>query len=529
MYSVVKTYVPRGFSALEASLEVSILPGLPSFSMSGVREGQRHEMENRLRAALKNNGFRWPQGRIIVAISPAWLQKSGSSFDLPAAVGILEASEQIVPRKKQEFAFMGELGLDACLRRVPGIFTCLELAAEKKQVIPVIPKANKSDALSFPHCPIALAADLDEALAYCEGHKEAALPQADTTTREISRSEGSELLASFSGDSLIMLGLSLALAGWHPFFLLGSPGSGKSMLAELAVSLLPPLQEEDSYLLKKVYSAAEQRSCETFSEGQRPFLSPHHSVSAAALTGGGSPVIPGLFSLAHKGVLFLDELNEYEAGKIEALREPLQNGEIVLARGHDYVVLPADFLLIAAANPCRCGYFLEENGRCHCTEREVKRYLSKVSGPIRDRFPIGLILKQLSGSALLETISQSDAKIKEAETLRKKISEAQEVAYARCRQQGLEPVLNGRCRCADLAEHWALPQDVLMLAKERAVRYHLSARSFRQVLSLARTSADLEGRTSVSRNDLDIAIYFKSNIEKNLAQARLDREQSSSY
>lgn len=520
MYSVVKTYVPRGFSALEASLEVSILPGLPSFSMSGVKEGQRHEMENRLRAALKNIGFRWPQGRIIVAIAPAWLQKSGSSFDLPAAVGILEASEQIVPRKKQEFAFMGELGLDACLRRVPGIFTCLELAAEQKKIIPVIPHANLAEALSFPHCPVALAADLDEALAYCEGHKEAVLPQPETAVKEISRSMGSELLASFSGDSLIILGLSLALAGWHPLFLLGSPGSGKSMLAELAVSLLPPLHEEDSYLLKKIYSVTENRTCETPGEGLRPFLSPHHSVTAMALTGGGCPVIPGLFSLAHKGVLFLDELNEYEAEKIEALREPLQNGEIALARGHDYVVLPADFLLIAAANPCRCGYFLEGNGRCHCTEREVRRYLSKVSGPIRDRFPIGLILKQLSGSALLETISQSEVKIKEAEQLCEKIKEAHEIAYSRCRKEGLKPVLNGRCRCSDLAELWAMPEDVLMLAKERAVHYHLSARSFRQVLSLARTSADLEGRTTVSRNDLDIAIYFKSNLEKNLSQAR---------
>lgn len=520
MYSVVKTYVPRGFSALEASLEVSILPGLPSFSMSGVKEGQRHEMENRLRAALKNNGFRWPQGRIIVAIAPAWLQKSGSSFDLPAAVGILEASEQIVPRKKQEFAFMGELGLDACLRRVPGIFTCLELAAEQKKIIPVIPHANLAEALSFPHCPVALAADLDEALAYCEGHKEAVLPQPETAVKEISRSMGSELLASFSGDSLIILGLSLALAGWHPLFLLGSPGSGKSMLAELAVSLLPPLHEEDSYLLKKIYSVTENRTCETPGEGLRPFLSPHHSVTAMALTGGGCPVIPGLFSLAHKGVLFLDELNEYEAEKIEALREPLQNGEIALARGHDYVVLPADFLLIAAANPCRCGYFLEGNSRCHCTEREVRRYLSKVSGPIRDRFPIGLILKQLSGSALLETISQSKVKIKEAEQLCEKIKEAHEIAYSRCRKEGLKPVLNGRCRCSDLAELWAMPEDVLMLAKERAVHYHLSARSFRQVLSLARTSADLEGHTTVSRNDLDIAIYFKSNLEKNLSQAR---------
>ncbi|MDO5015835.1 MAG: ATP-binding protein [Eubacteriales bacterium] len=519
-YSQVQTFIPRGLTAYPSVVEASILPGLPSFSLSGLSKGKAHDIESRIRAAICNSGLDWPRGRIITSIAPAWLDKSGSLFDLPLALAVIQASEQAGDLSAgRKFAVIGELGLQGQIRKVPGIVSCLEIAAKSDSFL-LLPEDNLPEAHIFPDLGYRQVRDLAEALDYYRGVKPLKPRSVVTSSPEDSQTATSDLsldtiksFAAFRGQSTALRGLTLGLAGWHHLIALGTPGSGKSMLLSLAPYLLPSLEAEEKFELQKLYALAEDVDSDFLNCNRRPFLAPHSSVTKIALIGGGNPVQPGLFSLAHKGLLFLDELTEYPSTKTEALREALSKRELYLARADERVELPADFLLLAAANPCSCGLALEAGGKCSCSPRAVTKHLNKISGPLWDRFQLLLTFRRES----IFSWEQTDPDLGEA---RKRFLELRaQITNSWQRQKQrfelLHPdldkscYLNGKNPWLEASKDYGFSQKLASKAGVLADQSRASLRQYRQLLQVARTIADWEGREEVLIEDLEEAYSYR--------------------
>lgn len=512
------TYIPLGFEASAAVVEVCILPGIPSFSVSGMSGRDCRQMESRIRAALKNCGFKWPKGRIIVSLAPAWIDKTGSFYDLPVAMAVLEASAQI--KKKDihtRFSFMGELALDGTLREVPGIFVCLEEMAKSTAEISVIPQQNSPQAALIKHLNAAPVKSLPEAIdCYCSSRIPRIRNSENEETDDDIQTDPAAVMraAAYTGQEKAVHALELALSGWHPLFFMGAPGCGKTSLVSLAPYMLPPPEKEDQYMLQKIYNTAGKSSEILLAKKRRPFIAPHHSVSKRALTGGDAPPKPGLFSLAHKGILFIDEMNEYTPDKLEALREIMGEGSITLARRDRCVSIPADFLLIAAANPCRCGYALEGSERCGCSDYEIRRYLNKISGALWDRFHIVCVMKTLPHEKMTLSAGKKGRAIINLEEKCRRISETQQRQKQRCDAMKLPFQLNGRLRTDNPAFYWNIEKTALKMAENLAEQEGMTARRFHQLLSLSRTCADWEGSEAVKRMHMEEAGYMSQSASK---------------
>lgn len=506
MYSKINTYIPRGMTALSSIVEASVLPGLPSFSISGMSRSRTREIESRLRAAINHSGLTWPRGRIITAIAPAWLEKSGSLYDLPLALAILKASGQITDLPLAErLSVLGELGLNAAIRGIPQIYSCLELAAQNPDHSLLLPRDNLKEAALFPELSYAPVNDLSEVLDYFQG-----LRKIDRVKRKLptihpeTGAVDPEILLNFRafrGQVAARRALLISLAGWHPLMLLGAPGTGKTMLLHLARGLLPPLASTEISSLKKIHSLSDHYDKAVLEDGQRPFLDPHYSVSKAALVGGGKPIKPGLFSLAHAGILCLDELTEYTNGKTELLREALSSGKILLARAQEKIVLPCNFLFLSAANPCPCGYCLEGRESCRCSDRMIKKYLARISGAIWDRFHL-LGLTYRENFTELEDQTEADFY-----TTREQIRCAWQRQAAR---SGLsDHYLNGQNPHfqADAVTGFspAMKQKIYTWAND----WQLSYRQLNQTLRVSRTIADLANHDAVRLEDVEEALYFR--------------------
>lgn len=514
MYSAIHTYVPQWMDALESLVEASIQGGLPSFAISGMSGGRTREIESRLRASIINSGYHWPRGRIIAGITPAWLEKAGSLYDLALALAILEASEQMgeFPRRER-YAVVGELGLNGEIRPVPGLYPCLEAAAKSGRTL-LLPAGNEADAAGIPELHFATVRQLSEVLDYYRGVRE---PQLERTTESTppeyleASEETIRLYQSFSGQAEAWLALQVALAGWHPLLLMGAPGAGKSMLLALARDLLPPLTEAEHFELRRVYGLARQLHRLEAAGYHRPYEAPHHSVTAAALIGGGSPLRPGVFSLAHRGLLVLDEFTELSGQAIDYLRESLSSGEVMLARGRDEILLPSRFLLLAAANPCRCGYALEA-GKCRCSLMDRQRYLKKISGPIRDRLQLfaPLYTEKSPGRFSRSLPNLGECRLA-YRRIQHKIAEAWQCQAERLqsRQQPLSDCLNGAVREVDYEKDWGFSLPLLRQAETLTASQGLSLRNLHALLAVARTLADLEGRTAPRGEDLELAFAYR--------------------
>ncbi len=521
MYSKIYTYIPLGFEAISTVVEASILPGLPSFSISGLASGRSRDVEARLRAAILNTGLQWPRGRIIVAIAPAWMAKAGSLYDLPIALAIIEASGQVgVLVNNAKLTVIGELGLSGKIREVPGIFTCLEEASKREDSCMLLPEGNCPEAENFPQLNYIPVSDLGEVLDYYrqverpkskEINKKAIGQLRQAGQKDFSQEDWQSFIA-FQGQEIAKRGLEIALAGWHSLILLGSPGSGKTMLLSLARSLLPPLTPEENYMLKKIYSIAGKQD-NRIANGQRPFLSPHFSLTKAALTGGGTPIKPGLFSLAHRGILFLDELTEYSSSKLECLREALSEKQIFLARSNQNVTLPADFLLLSAANPCPCGFAVDRFRACRCSKVKIQQYLQKISEPVWDRFH--LVLSISAENKFFYSLTDKKVKEKEKEffQFKARIERAWTIQKERHRQlKGVEAGMdfhNASSFHIHEAKKYGISEQLLHYTNRIAEELHISLRSYTQILQIARTLADLAELETVSRENVDEAIFFQ--------------------
>lgn len=519
MFSQVNTFLNHGYQASAARIESTVLPGLPSFTFNGIERGQARETEGRLRSAFVYSGFRWPKGRIISSLSPNWDSKGERNCDLPVALSILQASGQIPECSMGESTtFVGELGLDGRIYGGSGAFPVVEamsaeesvgvFSVEYRQLTQFFPGMKWIAVRTLSETVDAWKGLIEPEVVESEKIKERAVPLAEELRAE-------QVLRAFQGQETALRAFLISLSGWHPLLLIGSPGCGKSMLASTARYLLPALREDEMFTLRKLYSVAEKYDEKVFDFGARPYIAPHHSVTASALIGGGAPIKPGLLSLAHGGVLFLDELNEIKENVINLLREPLENAEIHIARSDQQLSLPADCLLIAAANPCPCGFAADNHYLCRCQPYQIKKQIQRISGPIMDRFHLLSIMLHLPVEDLEKLSGKTNDKSFSLE-LKNKIKEAHERQYERQVFLGEEAILNGRNRSPHRFHHWQISDKAKEAASKMAESFHLTARSYCSLLAVSRTIADLDKCERILEDHVVEAICYRVNLEEKI-------------
>lgn len=484
----------RGLDGLNAPpviVEVHIANGLPAFALVGLPDTEVKEARDRVRAAIINSGFDFPAKRITVNLAPADLPKESGRFDLPIALCILAASRQIPESSLAGHEFAGELSLSGELRPIRGALAMALQAGDNGKAF-ILPALSASEAGLANHGTIFAARSLLDVCAHLRG--EARLPEAPPVdTAGVVHFPD---LAEVRGQCQAKRALEIAAAGQHSLLMIGPPGSGKSMLAARLPGLMPALAGDTARASAAILSLAGQFRPEHF--GRRPYRQPHHTASAVALVGGGNPPRPGEISLAHAGILFLDELPEFDRKVLETLREPLESGQVHIARAARHASFPAEFQLIAAMNPCPCGFHGHGNGKCRCTPDQIQRYRSKLSGPFLDRLDLIIEVPALPAEALL---GKPDGESSAAIRLR--------VEAALQRQNARQGCSNTRLQTRDIERHCQADAAGQHLLQQAGQRLGLSARAWHRVLKVARTIADLAGSAELQAAHVAEAIQYR--------------------
>jgi magnesium chelatase family protein len=481
-----------GVDAPEVAVEVHLGPGLPAFHIVGLPDAEVREARDRVRAALNHARFEFPARRITVNLAPAELPKDSSRFDLPIALGIIAASGQLMPEALQGLEFAGELSLTGELRPVRGALA-MALSARTAGRAFVLPEGNAPQAALAEGARILPARNLLDVVAHLAG---------ETLLAEYAgRAEaGSPSYADFSevkGQQQVKRALEVAAAGGHSLLMVGPPGTGKSMLAARFPGILPPLSEAEALEVAAVHSVS-SAGFDASRWGERPFRAPHHSASAAALVGGGHLPRPGEISLAHHGVLFLDELPEFDRDVLEALREPLESGRVAISRAARQVQFPARFQLVAAMNPCPCGHCGDRTGRCRCTPERIARYRGRVSGPLADRIDIKL-----------EVPAPREAELVAPAAAENSANVAQRVSAARERQLVRQGKPNALLGPKEIDRLCATDREGDQLLRHALARLLLSARAYHRVLRVGRSIADLAQSAGITAEHIAEAIQYR--------------------
>jgi magnesium chelatase family protein len=501
MLSIVHSRASVGVSAPAVTVEVHLSGGLPALSIVGLPETGVRESKDRVRSALLNAGFEFPARRITINLAPADLPKEGGRFDLPIALGILAASGQIPPESLENLECMGELSLDGALRPLRGVLPAV-LAARADGRSLLLPQANADEAALASQGDVLTASHL---LTVCEhlAGRATLVPLARAGDASAGLAPDAPDLVDVRGQPVPRRALEVAAAGGHNLLFFGPPGTGKSMLASRLPGILPALDDAAAMEVASVHSVA-GLPLRPGGWRQPPFRAPHHTASAVALVGGGSSPRPGEISLAHRGVLFLDELPEFERRVLEVLREPMETGEIAISRAARQVVFPARFQVIAAMNPCPCGYSGHPSIECQCTPPQVMRYRSKISGPLLDRFDLHVEVPVQGGEVLLGGGEPGEP----SHRVKARVDAARE-------RQQRRGVLNAALAGRLLNEACRLDSSGEQLLSRAMERLGLSARALHRILRVARTLADLEGSDALQRSHLTEALGYR----------QLDRQQ----
>lgn len=487
----------RSICALNApciEVEVHISQGLPSLTIVGLPETAVRESKDRVRSAIINSGFKFPTQRLTINLAPADLPKEGTRLDLPIAIGILTASGQIPPVNTNQYEFVGELALDGRLRSVRSILT-IAMACEQGGRALVLPTDNKEHLQQLSELKYFTAPDLKSV---CQHFLNIKPLVEEKVSPQIQQQRRTSDLSQVKGQFAAKRALEIAAAGGHSLLFRGPPGTGKTLLSSCLAGILPTLDQQHMLEVANIYSIAHQ----DYIIGTRPFRAPHHTCSAASLVGGGSQPKPGEITLAHHGVLFLDELPEFDRKVLEVLRQPLESKEVIISRASSKAIFPADFQLVAAMNPCPCGYYFNQDQRCQCSIDQIKRYQNRISGPLLDRIDLHINVPPISYKEM--QISQPS---ESSDTVQARIN----VAYKHQMQR--QSKQNQALKTTELEQYCQLDQTcqhILSLAQQKL---NLSVRGYHRVLRVARTIADLNGLDCIEAKHVSEALSYRTPFE----------------
>lgn len=505
MLSKIFSAATLGVDAYAVEVEADIQQQLPGFITVGLPDGAVRESKERVTSAIKNSDFVFPSKKVTINLAPADIKKEGSAFDLPIAVGILAATGQILRDRCDEFVMLGELSLDGALRPVPGV---LPMTMNFKQSNGlqgiIVAKQNAKEAAIAGTIPVYPVGSLKEAVHFLEDESSIRPFSVDISlVFDEARSYNVDF-ADVKGQESAKRALEVAAAGGHNIVMIGPPGSGKTMLARRMPTILPDLSVEEALETTKIHSVAGRLPADSALVATRPFRSPHHSISYAGLIGGGAIPKPGEVSLAHHGVLFLDELPEFKKDILEMLRQPMEDNEVTIARAATALTYPASFMLIAAMNPCPCGYYGDLGHECNCSTSEIQRYMSRISGPLMDRIDIHITVPSVKFKEL-----SSDTYGEKSVTIRRRVNKARQQQQERFKNEK-RMFCNAHMESRDIRRYCRIDDKSQSLLALAINKQGLSARAYDRILKVARTIADLAGAPTIEMGHIAEAIHYRT-------------------